>query len=234
MHQIKLIWEKVIPSYLLDENKEFLENNGGLYLWVITGNPPRVCYVGETWNFLHRLRDHFRKILAGRYLCLNPPINKDYLDFLKGSFDGKTIEELNKNKDIYCQYLNNKRDFSFTKSYLDEDSLKVRLEHLKRLEFAFATVKVSKKLKDSGESIRKQVEAALITGIMIEYRSISGCDLKMKNAGNFCRCVIGDISKNPETELEIVHEGITERIPQEVVKVKNYFLNKNRSSPISS
>ena len=89
-------------------------------------------------------------------------------------------------------------------------------------------------MKDSGESIRKQVEAALITGIMIEYRSISGCDLTMKNAGNFCRCVIGDISKHPETDLEIVHEGITERIPQEVVKVKNYFLNTNRSSPISS
>lgn len=156
------------------------------------------------------------------------------MDFLKGSFDGKTIEELNENKDIYCQYLNNKRDSSFTRSYLDEDSLKVRLEHLKRLEFAFATVKVSKKMKDSGESIRKQVEAALITGIMIEYRSISGCDLTMKNAGNFCRCVIGDISKHPETDLEIVHEGITERIPQEVVKVKNYFLNTNRSSPISS
>lgn len=126
MHQIKLTWEKIIPSYLLDENKEFLENNGGLYLWIITGDPPRVCYVGETWNFLHRLRDHFRKILAGRYLCLNPPIDKDYLDFLKGSFDGKTIEELNENKDIYCQYLNNKKDFSFTRSYLDEDSLKVR------------------------------------------------------------------------------------------------------------
>lgn len=61
---------------------------------------------------------------------------------------------------------------------------------------------------------------------MAEYRSITGCDLTLKNAGNFCRCVIGDISKTPETDIEIVHEGIIERIPQEVLKVKKYFSNK--------
>lgn len=140
MHQIRLVWEKVIPSYFLDENIEFLKTQGGLYLWIITGNPSRIYYVGETWNFLNRFRDHFQKIIAGRYLLLNSPINEDYLQFLKEYFDGKTIEQLNNVKDIYCPILNKKRDFSFTTSFMDEEKLKLRQENLKRLEFAFATV----------------------------------------------------------------------------------------------
>lgn len=221
MLKVKLTWEKVLKAEHFDENKDFLNKNGGLYLWIWPSNTPRVIYVGESFRFDQRFIDHFCKHIGGRYLVLNPSLDIDYLGFLKEHFDGKTIEELNDDKEIFCPNLNAKQDKSFTHMFLNEKLLNLRLENLKRLEFAFAALECVEKV-DNMEKLRKQVEGALITELMRKYRKITGTKLKLKKAGIFAACVIGQVSKMPETNLEILHEGLIDKIPQEVIEIKKY------------
>lgn len=221
MIKVKIKWEKVIKADDFDSNIEFLMSNGGLYLWIWPGRNPRVGYVGETFNFYNRHLEHFNNIIGGRYLLFKPSPDIDFLDFLKEHFDGKTIEELNKDDGIFVPILNAKRELSITKIFLDENKLRLKLDSLKQREFAFATLEFSKN-DDNEAMLRKQIEGALINELFEKYRILSGAKLKLKRAGNFCRCVIGDISKWPETDIEIIHEGLTDRIPQEVIEIKRF------------
>ena len=97
----------------------------------------------------------------------------------------------------------------------------MRLENLRKREFAFATTEFSIKT-DNDAPLRKQIEGALINELFNKYKALTESSLKLKGAGKFCQCVLGDISKWPETGLEIVHEGLTDRIPQEVVEITSF------------
>lgn len=221
MLKVNLTWEKVIKAEHFDENIDFLKNNGGLYLWIWPGKNPRVGYVGETMNFYHRMLEHFYNIIGGKYLLFNPSPKLDFLDYLKEHYIGKTIEELNEDDTIFSPIKNAKRNLSFKRVFLDERELKLRLENLRRREFAFATMEFSIKT-DNEALLRKQIEAALINELFNRYKALTRSSLKLKGAGKFSQCVIGDISKWPETDLEVVHEGLTDRIPQEVVEITSF------------
>jgi len=219
--KVKLTWEKVIKAEDFDSNTDFLKNNGGLYLWIWPGENPRVGYVGETLNFYNRMYEHFCNIISGQYLSFNPSPESDFLDYLKEHYVEKTIEELNEDDSMFCPYLNANRDISFSRVFLNENELKLRLENLRKREFAFATVVFSKKT-DKGAPLRKQIEGALINELFNKYKTLTDSRLKLKKAGKFCQCVLGDISKWPETDLEIVHEGLTDKIPQEVIEITSF------------
>jgi len=141
--------------------------------------------------------------------------------FLKEKFDGRTIEELHFEEEIYCPRLNAKKDRSFTDMFLNKKSIDLRLENLKRMEFAFATLECKDKIDDKA-ILRKEIEGILITELMRKYRRISGAEIKLKNAGNYCSCVIGGVSRMPETDAEIFHEGLLDRIPKEVLEITSY------------
>jgi len=220
---IKLTWEKVIKAEDFDSNIDFLMNNGGLYLWIWPGKNPRVGYVGETMNFYYRMLEHFYNIIGGRYLLFNPSLELDFLNFLKEHYIGKTIEELNEDDKVFSPIKNAKRDLSFTRVFLDESELKLRRENLRKREFAFATLEFSIKT-DNEALLRKQIEGALINELFNKYKALTRSSLKLKGAGKFSQCVIGDISKWPETDLEIVHEGLKDRIPQEVIEITEFKL----------
>lgn len=221
--KVKLTWEKVIKAEEFDSNIDFLKENGGLYLWIWPGKNPRVGYVGETFNFYDRMLRHFYNIIGGEYLLFNPPPELDFLDYLKQHYVGKTIEELNDDDSIFSPILNTKRDLSFSRVFLNENEIKLRLENLRKREFAFATAEFSIKT-DNEAPLRKQIEGALINELFDKYKFLSDSRLKLKEAGKFCQCVLGDISKWPETDLEIIHEGIVEKIPKEVIEIKEFKL----------
>ncbi len=221
MLKAKLTWEKVIKAEDFDSNIDFLKNNRGLYLWIWPGKNPRVGYVGETMNFYHRMLEHFYNIIGGKYLLFNPSPESGFMDYLKEHYIGKTIEELNENDTMFCPILNANHDKSFSSVFLDKSALKLRIENLRKREFAFATLEFSIKT-DNEASLRKQIEGALINELFNKYKALTRSSLKLKGAGKFSQCVIGDISKWPETDLEIVHEGLTDRIPQEVIDITSF------------
>jgi len=221
--KVKLTWEKVFKAEDFDAHIDFLMNNGGLYLWIWPGKNPRVGYVGETMNFYNRMLEHFYNIIGGQYLSFNPSSQSDFIDYLKEHYAGKTIEELNEDNAMFCPILNANYDKSFTKVFLDESGLRLRLENLRKREFAFATVEFSRKTDDES-SLRKQIEGAIINELFNKYKALTRSSLKLMGAGKFSQCVIGDISKWPETDLEIVNEGLTERIPQEVIEITEFKL----------
>lgn len=221
MIKVKLTWERVIKAEDFDSNKDFLMNNGGLYLWIWPGNKPRVGYVGETINFYNRMLEHFYNIIGGKYLLFNPSPEMDFLDYLKAHYIGKTIEELNEDDNIFSPILNAKRELSFSRVFLDESKLKLRLENLRKREFAFATMEFSIRTEDEA-LLRKQIEGALINELFNKYKTLTHSSLKLKAAGKFCQCVIGEISVWPRTNLEIIHEGLIDRIPQEVTEVRSF------------
>lgn len=221
MIQVKLNWARVIKVEDFDSNIDFLINNGGLYLWIWPGKKPRVGYVGETMNFYYRSLEHFQNILGGKYLSFNPPVDSDFLDYLKEHYDGKTVEELNEDATMFCPILNAERDISFRGVFLNEQSLILRMENIEKKRLAFATLEFSTEETDRA-SMRKQVEGALINELYNKYKSLTGLELKLKNAGRFCQCVIGDISKWPETDLELLHEGLVDKIPEEVIEITDF------------
>ena len=223
MYELKvtLTWEKVIKAEEFDSNIDFLKDNGGLYIWIWPGKNPRVGYVGETLNFYARMRRHFYSIIGGEYLLFNPPPELDFLDYLKEHYVGKTIEELNDDETIFSPILNANRDLSFSRVFLDKEEIKLRLENLRKREFAFATAEFSIETEDEAP-LRKQIEGALINELFDKYKVLTNSPLKLKGAGKFCQCDLGDISKWPESDLEIIHEGLVDRIPQEVVEITSF------------
>jgi hypothetical protein len=198
-----------------------LKNNGGLYLWSWPGKKPRVEYVGETFNFYNRMYEHFCNIIGGKYLSFNPSSESDFIDYLKEHYVGKTIEELNEDNTMFCPILNANYDKSFTKIFLYEKGLRLKLETLRKKEFALATMEFSIKTDDKA-SLRKQIEGALIIELFNKYQNLVDSELRLKDAGTFSRCVIGDINVWPKTDIEIIHEGLTDRIPQEVVEITSF------------
>jgi len=221
MLKVKLTWEKVIKAEEFDSNIDFFKDNGGLYLWIWPGKNPRVGYVGETFNFYDRMLRHFYNIIGGEYLLFNPPPELDFLDYLREHYVGKTVEELNDDNTIFSPILNANRDLSFSRVFLNEEEIKLRLENLRKREFAFAIVEFSPKPENKAQA-RKQIEGALINEIFNIYKVLTDSELKLKGAGKFCQCVIGDISKWPETDLEIIHEGSVDKIPQEVIDITSF------------
>ena len=225
MYELKvtLTWEKVIKAEEFDSNINFLKDNGGLYIWIWPGKNPRVGYVGETFNFYDRMLRHFYNIIGGEYLLFNPPPELDFLDYLKEHYVGKTIEELNDDDTIFSPILNANRDLSFSRVFLDKEEIKLRLENLKKRVFTFAIAEFSPEPKNKAQA-RKQIEGALINEIFNKYKVLTNSELKLKRAGKFCQCVIGDISKWPETDLEIIHKGMIDKIPKEVIEIKKFRL----------
>lgn len=54
MKTVTLNWEIALRASQFDENESFLASSGGIYLWLMGKNPPRVYYVGETANYKSR------------------------------------------------------------------------------------------------------------------------------------------------------------------------------------
>lgn len=217
MESVRLNWRTSIKAVDFDSNREFLENNGGLYLWVLEGNPHRVCYVGETINFSDRFLDHFQKLLGGQYTIFNCGLREDLVNFLRENFHDRTIDEINRSDRIYIP-TSSRRETRLFDVLIDEKKVRRRVEHLHEYRFTFAIVE--------GAAVEKKcIEAALIMGLRREYSKLAKVDELRRGDGRRPQIPIGNINKYPNVEFEIKHVGDGAReLPQELVSITGWPL----------
>ena len=91
---IKLNWEKRINKEDFDSNKEFLVNNGGIYIWIFKGKPQRVTYIGEANNFANRFVTHFSSILTGRWNTYDMNGEDDFVKYLRSYYHEKALKQI--------------------------------------------------------------------------------------------------------------------------------------------
>lgn len=230
MNEVTLDWKWVPKAEDFDANKGFLKEKKGVYLWIIRCGRPekkRVVGVGETRNsFFDRHIQHFKELLSGTYIFLDLQEGEDFKDILADFWDNKNPEDFKKEGKIWFPNIYRKGHESIKKTFLSEENLKKRLEYLKKLEFAFAEVHPA-----NSEIDFKQIEAALILGIRKVYLSkITKKPVLMRNEEERIRCdaPIGAISKYPTVDFEIRHTGDRDKLPAELLEIKNAGPRVNR------
>lgn len=215
MTRVEISWDHILRPTELDSQIDYLENHGGLYIWIFDGKPSRVSYIGETGQFFGRFVQHFTNY-GGLSTVIGISPDEDLVMFLKQHFDGKTIDEINAGDRIYIPTITGKHQRSFTRAFLADHVWKMRFDYLKHLRIAFGT------LIGVEDGMRKEVEAALIDGVRKSYRSIAGSDLRLR-AGMNREMPIGSISRYPSSTLEIIHSGLMAmQLPPEVTGVTSY------------
>jgi len=227
--EINLNWKTIIKACEFDENIDFLTNNQGIYLWLFSGGVPlaknRVIYIGETSdNFANRHIEHFKNTISGIYTIFNLTAEDDFKDFLVKHWHNKTISDFKEESKISYP---NIWDFSagnISENFLDEKVIHERINFIRKIEFAFATVE-----KNGLEKISfKEIEAALICGIRKVYTTPDGDEVRMvneKNCNNRCEAPIGPISKYPTSDFKILHCGdsnVKSKLPKELLQITGY------------
>ena len=220
---IKLNWEKRISSREFDENKDFLENKSGIYIWIFNGKPNRITYVGETKDFLDRFKEHFSNILTGNWNTYNMSNKEDFVRFLYDHWHKKSINEIIRKRKCYIP---NNSELTFKDRFFNEN----HKNYLDKLDFAFATFK-----ETQHEHIRKQIETTLIKGLRKRYAGVlkdHGIDNleEIKNMeSHHMRNVIqiGAANNNPTQQYSFCHTGEkVNEIPDDIKCITGYDYNK--------
>ena len=198
-------WRHALPGAQLDSIRDFLAENGGIYLWIYGRPPGGVHYIGETNNFLSRLTQHFSSIVSGFYETFNPEelerLDKEgFIAALNAHAAGARGGEL-----IYTP-----SGERLSKTFFDPVWGARHREYLDRMIFAFATLEdVDPPLDHETDMplLRKEIEAALI--------------LSMKKALGLARkAPVGNPSRRPSASYRIRHTGAAVwSVPEEIQKI---------------
>jgi hypothetical protein len=229
MPSITLNWKAVEKAEDFDfpDVTKYLTSNGGVYLWIIGTITKRVCYVGKADIFWKRFVEHFTNTIAGRYICYYPDEHTDFVDYLHDNYADKDYFDLLQTNDkIYLPTVQRPDIFSSSvkNTFLDNLSVNKRIEFLKSLQFAFATI-----ASDSTTSSisYEHVESAIILELKKQYESKN--EIRLKKGGRFSGFdrggYIGRISKRPTSSFDIIHtnDPASPRIiPPEVFNIKRY------------
>jgi hypothetical protein len=214
---IKLYWQKIIPSQELKSpsHSEFLNKNGGIYLWIFDGTPNRVCYIGEAGFFSDRLEQHKSNFEKAYYSYYNIEKSEDWLSFIKEHLHGMKMNEVNSlGKMFYPQNSKPTKDDSTPEQ---KEKSKAYFQHLK---FAFATIEPEPK----NQTERQKIEAALIFSLRKYYKDQTGgltLALVDKN-GREKDALLG--KANPHsTRFTFEHLGeVVEKLPSEFRNIVCY------------
>lgn len=216
MEPVTLRWEKYIKAKHLDENRDFLENNGGVYLFVWNGKRKHVCYVGETGeNFAERFKSHFQNILGGAFSFPYIGIADDYITYMKEHFHGQKPENILKKNKYHLSFYKDKK-FDFQKPFLDHERISASLNFIKNLEFAFCL------LDNDSQISRREIEAALIVGLKKEYFKLKNCTFQLKDMLSKAN-LLGQPRRYPERDFLLSHTGKEmSELPKEVLNIGGY------------
>jgi len=221
MKKIRLNWERLIGVDDFEANIEFLQENSGVYVWLLKGARERICYIGEAQCFYKRFVDHFCMHLGGKYTCYN--INNDQVDFVKflrDHYSNKTIDEINNGDRIYVPVLDtaSSNAISFKKAFSDRGWHDIRYQFLHRMQFAFATIH-----DVQGNTPRKEIEGGLIYQLWESYKSMVDAELNRRDARSN-HLPIGAISRYPKSEIMVEHQGsIAKMLPSEFTSITKIY-----------
>jgi len=205
---VELNWRHALPGAQLDSVRDFLAENGGIYLWIYGRPPGGVHYIGESNRFLTRLTQHFSAIVSGFYETFNvEELEKlspaGYAQALNGHSAGERGGEL-----IYTP-----DPALLSKTFFDDVWGARHREYLNRLIFAFATLEdVDPPLDHDTDMplLRKEIEAVLILTLK-------------KNLGLARKAPIGAPSRRPAASYRITHGGrAVWSVPEEIQKITDW------------
>ena len=169
---VRLNWQVATNGQGLDGHRKFLDSQGGLYVWIWNGKPPRVIYIGEAINFSNRFKTHMSKLLGGEYTVFHMARDDDFIEFVKTNYAGKTFEEMNDQRAIYIPTTEKRETLSFSRAFFDQEECNQRVVYMQNHTYAFATVE--------GDCPQKQIEGALIAMLFKEYEKSTGVSLRRK------------------------------------------------------
>ncbi|MBW2630505.1 MAG: hypothetical protein JRC90_01860 [Deltaproteobacteria bacterium] len=220
--EIKLNWQKRIHATQLDDEIDFLSKNGGIYIWIFNGTPPRITYVGETECYIDRFVQHFSNILTGRFNTYAMTPEDDFVNYLNEYCHDKSFDEIDKNK----FYIPGKPspDFRFKNTYFEENLLKMHRNYLENLDFAFA----KGNFKDKNE--RREMEGILIKGLIELYSKEANVEVLESKIPRSRQIPIGRISKNPSQsyEIEHQHDPLKIQLPEDIINIRGYDFESKR------
>lgn len=210
---VTLNWQRVLYAKDFDGHLDFLNSNGGIYIWLWND---RVIYVGQTANFSDRLVDHCTNQLAGLYTTHHLLPDDDFVEFVRDHYHSKTTKQIADEGMIYIPTLHSRKTRSFTRTFLDENRLSCNKRFLDGVRFAFATVETE------GDLSLKVIEAGLIYSVRSYYQELTNCDLKMKGSTR-PELKIGAINKYADVDFELNHVGAAlNDVSPDVLQVKEY------------
>ena len=220
VRKIELNWQKRISHEDFDEERKFLVENRGIYIWIFKGTPPRVTYVGETDRFIDRFVQHFSNVLTGRFntYAMNP--EDDFVNHLLIYCYNKRIDEIDKDKNkFYIPAKPENPDFKFTDTYFNEDLLKMHKIYLTNLDFAFATGNFM-----DNKVVRREVEGILIRGLIELYSKDAKVELLESEIKGSRQIPIGRISNRPSQSYDIEHQydSLKVQLPEDITKIRGY------------
>lgn len=199
---LSLNWRLYLSGMEFDDQAAFLNENGGIYLWIYEGAYKGVHYIGEAGIFWRRFFTHFSYTLSGFYTIFNPEKLNDLSreGFVRMLND--YCEEKTSSPDIYTPDAG-----KMAATFFDDVWAERHRAYLKKLKFAFATIEdVYPPLDHQNDmpKLRKEIEAVL----MLELK---------KKAGLSPKAPIGQVSRNPSVSYKIEHAGdCLEIIPDEI------------------
>ncbi|MBI4402895.1 MAG: hypothetical protein HY537_01965 [Deltaproteobacteria bacterium] len=217
MSKIHLKWNLLAPFEELDKHKDEL-SVGGVYLWIFSGKPERIAYIGESMNVGERHVSHFSFLISGRYVVYPvPPEREDYLSFINDYICGRDLKVIKSDKIIY-PYGYTDEHFTFSR-FVSKKQYQVCRDYLQRLKFAVA------KIEDNDE--RKSTEAILLLGIRRAYAKELKVDEKQLRglSGRSDHTLFGRLSKYPKdnSTFTISHEGIyKDKLPTEITNITEF------------
>lgn len=219
MRTITLDWHHALYVGELDDKKaEFLDQKGGIYVWIFCGTPHRVCYVGTSRNFSDRFSDHLSSLLGGRYTVFgNMTTQHDFVAYVVEHYclGNMTMTEINERKQIYIPTIHSVKTRSFTHAFADPETHINRWQFLNNLLFGFAEV------TPVGAVDPREIEAALICGLVKGYEGNQvGSFQNKKDRRN--ATVLGGISKYPTSDFQLIHSGeAVHRLPKELRQISS-------------
>ena len=229
MCKITISWELAIPLTEFDNNKSFLQENGGIYLWVFKGDPLRTMYIGETSNYAIRFTEHFSRWLSGRYAVYDISVSDDYVDYFKKNFSGKDYDTVRKGGKVYIPK-DPKKDttFSFEEAFVKKGWEKWAQSNIDNLVFFFGCIKDHQDTcinHYKKRNIRKMLEGAFILSVRSTYAIVAG----IHNESDFYvkddkrrTFPVGAVSKNPSGDYVIIHDGkCANQLPEEISGIKS-------------
>jgi hypothetical protein len=207
MKEVIIKWERKLKADQFDREKQYLEDNGGIYLWIWPGKYDRVCYVGEATKFRGRFIQHFSMLLGGLYTVFNMTDEDDFVSFLKEHYHDKEFILINEGQYVYIPVFQGEqaKSNSFRRAFLDPEWQDIRRKYLETLEFAFGQLTVNGE-ENTNSKQRKEVEGALISGLRNKYDEIAKISLQLRNWRK-PQIPIGNINRYPTDDMSIQHKG---------------------------
>jgi len=210
--KVTLNWKLVCSAQRLDDHQWYLEEQGGIYLWIWNGDPRRIVYIGEAGNFSSRLFDHFRNMLTGYYTYFRTMGDKDdFIEIVKEYYAGRKLCEIKQNGYVHVPV-----NMQLSDCLPDEGELLLRHRYLYGMDFAFAEI-----VPPQAYMHRKEIEGGLIRDVWDTYCQIASTICLNRSDARPNQKLIGNINKYPTMNFEIEHTGAVNHIPKELLSIKS-------------